>query len=223
MPGMNAGEERTPKLVRLSAEVERLALPQQSDKFVSALRQAVRDEKIAASYVEGRYELPKRFRYKSKPETKRKSTETPSEDDGTYFKRTPEMLILMDESYREWFDATKSELFHVEFPELRPENLHRNSHSPTAAAMLDDTSLELFHRGVVNTRERLRKQQAHGKSLATKRGFTHKSTTEENEQPQTSPHSGPQPIDAPNPSAKTPPKRERKTTPQTDTPKEVTP
>lgn len=184
-----------PKLVRLSDELVRLDLAQQSDKFVAELRQAVRDQVIEACYVEGRCELPKKFRYKSSTPDERKRRRAGENSDGTYNKRTPEMLILVSDAYLQWFDDVRLRLSQVEYPELRPENHHRATAHPSAAAMMADPTLSLFRRNVEVTRQRLLKQQAHGRSLATKKGFskteeesgiqTHTETSPHTERPST--------------------------------------
>lgn len=155
-------------LVKLSDELTELNLNQQSDKFVKGLRIAVSKELISAAYVRERIELPKEFRYK-RNSTKRDRAVAAGNSSGTYRKRVPEMIILKDDPYIQWFRQIKAELSQVQNRMDRAEEKQRGG--PSAAAVMADQSREMFWKGVKATRSLLNNQEKHGRELATPEGF----------------------------------------------------
>ncbi|MCD0174695.1 hypothetical protein IHN32_01840 [Deinococcus sp. 14RED07] len=200
---MSQDGQRLPPLVRLSEEIAELGLPQQADKFVKLLRAAVKDSVVSAAYTGQRFDLPKQYRFKKTPDSVSKRKRAVEDGQEVYTRRTPEMVILKDQAYLNWFAATKHELFLIQFPSMRADKKGKKG-TPNAEAMLGDPTRALFWASVEATRERIAHQEQHGRKLATGKGF-HAAATEGGEQQET-------------PAAQPP--RQRATQKKTATPKE---
>lgn len=89
----------TERYVKLSDEVRRLDLPQQSETFVRKLRSAIAEEVIEGVYNGEKFVLPKQFTDLSRTETRQK--------------KAKEMLILYDSAYERWFRETQAALTQI--------------------------------------------------------------------------------------------------------------
>ncbi len=81
---------------KLSEQVRELSNPQRSDTFVKAFRNAVRDGKIEAAYIQERFTLPKSF--------------TTRGSDGTYSKDSRDMIFDATPEFEEWFQDINKDL-----------------------------------------------------------------------------------------------------------------
>ncbi len=80
---------------RLSEQVKELSNPQRSDTFVKAFRNAVRDGRIEAAYIQERFTLPKSF--------------TTRGGSDTYSKDSRDMIFDVTPEFEAWFqDLNKS-------------------------------------------------------------------------------------------------------------------
>lgn len=152
----------------LSTELVALDLPQQSDKFVKLLRQAIRDGVVSASHAAESIPLPKVYRFKVSTGTDtRERKRTTAEGDG-YTKKTNQMVILQNEAYQTWFEKTKEELGEIK----RTSGGKRSGGTLlSVAALMSDPAL--FSQGVESTKNRLRKHQEQAAKLASSEGFGH--------------------------------------------------
>lgn len=150
----------SPRYVKLSDEVMRLEMPQQTDKFVKELRRAVYDRVFAASYAGETFELPKTFRPRSgQPDERRTST-----------KRVIEMVICNDDAYQRWYADVAQRLYRLEHPSERTRRKRKRADTnPSAELLMQDE--ELFREGVALTLERLKKKRDTGRQLASSGGF----------------------------------------------------
>lgn len=89
----------TERYVKLSDEVKRLDLPQQSETFVRKLRSAIAEEVIEGVYNGEKFVLPKQFTDLSRTETRQK--------------KAKEMLILYNPAYERWFQETQAALTQI--------------------------------------------------------------------------------------------------------------
>ncbi|MFC5849463.1 hypothetical protein [Deinococcus petrolearius] len=89
----------TDRYVKLSDEVKRLDLPQQSETFVRKLRSAIAEEIVEGVYNGEKFVLPKQFTDLTRTETRQK--------------KAKEMLILYSPAYEAWFLETQAALTQI--------------------------------------------------------------------------------------------------------------
>lgn len=81
---------------KLSEQVEELSNPQRSDQFVKNFREAVRQGKFDAMYLQERFTMPKKYN--------RRGAE------GTYQRDTKDMLFENTEEFQVWFEEMNAKL-----------------------------------------------------------------------------------------------------------------
>lgn len=81
---------------RLSEQVQMLSNPQRSDAFIKMFREAVRQGKFEAAYLQERFTMPKQFSRRS--------------GEGNYQRDSKEMLFDVTPAFEKWFDEINKEL-----------------------------------------------------------------------------------------------------------------
>lgn len=130
------------RYVKLSDEVKRLDLPQQSETFVRKLRGAIADEIIEGVYNGEKFVLPKQFTDLSRTETRQK--------------KAKEMLILYNPAYEQWFRETQAAL-----TQIRPRSEPR---LPITPENFTEGKLD-WQAHLEQTRHNIQKKQQRGSKL----------------------------------------------------------